>query len=187
LRKRVKSASDEDKKSLEQAIGLSFVAAVEEIQKYRQSVLITGKNVESYRLYCLLSSLSVLPPRDFIQIVHNQKQRLRRTWDDQKIEDMGDEFRVFKNSLHNDEQFSGLYLVEMPRKDLLNLGQICCTDSLFFIHSVAEWPRFFQEHQLWSQTLVCLATNSTIIAGQSRSFRLKEYFRPSSTKIAIFT
>jgi hypothetical protein len=48
--------------------------------------------------------LSFLLPRDFVQIVHNQKQRLRLTWDDQKLEDMGAEFRSYKNFLHNDEQ-----------------------------------------------------------------------------------
>jgi hypothetical protein len=92
--------SDGDKRSLEHSIGFLFVAALEEIQNIQaeRSDAVEGCGILPPVLHFELSELL---PRDFVQIVQNQRQRLLFTWEDQKIEDLGDEFRSFKNALHS--------------------------------------------------------------------------------------
>jgi hypothetical protein len=56
-----------------------------------------------------------------------------------KIENVGDEFRSFKNVLQNEtSNFSRLHPREMPQQDLLSIGQILTTDFHSFIHLAAE-------------------------------------------------
>jgi hypothetical protein len=72
------SLSDGDKRSLEHSIGFLFVAAVEEIQNIQaeRSGAVEGCGILPR---VLPFELSELPPRDFVQIVQNQRQRLLLT------------------------------------------------------------------------------------------------------------